>query len=128
MNLRRKQLGLGLWGLLFVLAVGGFSALVLVKCIPIYLNEASVTRAVHDVASKSSSSGGEVDIAAVRDSLQRRWDIDYISRLQPKDIQVVHDQRGVLLSYDYEAREHLFYNIYIVIHFAEEVPVRSSPG
>jgi hypothetical protein len=128
MNLRRKQLGLGFWGLLLVLAVGGFAALVLIKCVPIYLNEMAVTRAVHDVASKNTASGGEVDVAAIRDALQRRWDIDYINRIEPKEIKVVRDESGLKLSYDYEAREHLFYNIFIVIHFAEDIPLRSSVG
>lgn len=128
MKTRRQQLGLGLWGFLFVIGVGGFAALVLIKCVPIYINEAAVTRAVHDVASKNTSSGGEVDVNAVHADLQRRWDVDYINRIEPKEIQVVRDEHGLKLSYDYEAREHLFYNIYIVIHFAEDVPLRSSAG
>ncbi len=128
MNMRRQQRGLGFWGLLFVLAVGGFAALVLIKCVPIYINEMAVTRAVHDVASKNTASDGEVDVAAIRDSLQRRWDIDYINRIEPKDIKVVRDEHGLKLSYDYEAREHLFYNIFIVIHFAEDIPIRGSVG
>ncbi len=128
MNMRRQQRGLGFWGLLFVLAVGGFAALVLIKCVPIYINEMAVTRAVHDVASKNTASDGEVDVAAIRDSLQRRWDIDYINRIEPKDIKVVRDEHGLKLSYEYEAREHLFYNIFIVIHFAEDIPIRGSVG
>ena len=128
MRNRQRQLGLGLWGLLFVLAIGGFAALVLIKCVPIYLNEMAVARAVHDVASKNTASDGEVDVNEIHNALQRRWDVDYINRIEPKEIKVVRDEHGLKLSYDYEAREHLFYNIYIVIHFAEDVPIRSSVG
>lgn len=128
----RGQRGLGIVGLVFLLALIGIVALLVIKSVPIYLNEMTIQRDLRDIANKAGTgSGGEVDPAEIRSEVQRRWDIDYVTQLQPKDIKVTRGSRGYTISYDYEAREHLFYNIFLVIHFAEEIPVvisKSSAG
>jgi hypothetical protein len=76
---------------------------------------------------QASSSGSDIDPVDVRRDIERRWDIDYISQLEPKDIKVGNTDQGLAISYDYEARAHLFYNVYIVIHFADSIPLRGHP-
>lgn len=124
METLHKQRGLGLFGMIFVLALVGFVALVLVKCLPLYMNQMTIARDLHEVANQVATSGSDVDVAEVRRAVERRWDIDYVSQLEPKDIKIGNTDRGLMMSYDYEARAHLFYNIYIVIQFAEDIPLR----
>lgn len=128
MNLRFSQRGLTLWSAIFVFGTIAFVALCAIKVGPLYFNEVQIKRAVHDVASQQGSSGGEVDIAGIRAALQRRWDIDYISQLEPKDIKVVRTDRGLFLSYDYDASVELFGNLSVVAHFQDDVPLRASAG
>ena len=122
-----RQRGLGLFGLIFLLGLIGFVALVVVKCMPLYLNQMTIARDLHEVAKQVNSSGSDIDFAEVRRDVERRWDIDYINQLEPKDIKIGNTDKGVAMSYDYEARAHLFYNIFIVIHFAEDIPLRGHP-
>ncbi|GAC1628879.1 MAG: hypothetical protein NVS9B10_19320 [Nevskia sp.] len=129
MKLAFSQRGLGLWSGLFVFGTIGFVALCVIKVGPLYLNEVQIKHAVHDVASKEGgSSGGEVDVAAIRSALQRRWDIDYLSQIQPKDIKVVRTDKGLFLSYDYDAVVKLFANISVIAHFQDDVPLRAAAG
>ena len=128
MRLQFSQRGLGLWSGLFLIGTIGFIVLCTIKVGPLFLNEAQIRRAVHDVAQKDGSSGGEVDVQAIRSSLQRRWDIDYISQLEPKDIKVVRTERGLFLSYDYDATVSLFGNISVIAHFKDDVPLRAVVG
>lgn len=116
-----RQRGLGWFGLLFVLAVIGFIAIVAVKTLPIYLNQMKVVSAVHKIAADPES--GAADPASIRRDLQKFWDIDDVDYLPVSEVKVKRTERGRFLSYDYEAREHLFYNIYVVIHFADDVPL-----
>jgi hypothetical protein len=127
-KLAQAQRGLTLWSGLFVFGSIGFVALCLIKIGPLYLNEIQVRKAVHDVGQKEGTSGGDVDVAAIRSALQRRWDIDYLSQIEPKDIQVVRTEQGLFLSYDYEARVSLFANISVVVHFKADEPLRASAG
>ena len=122
----RKQQGLGWFGLLLVFGIIGLAAIVVVKCLPLYLNQMKIASAVKGVAEDSEM--GAAEATTIRSFLQRRWDIEDITMLEPKDIKVKRTERGRELSYDYEARVNLFYNIYVVIHFKDDVRMRSSPG
>ncbi|MFT4046504.1 MAG: DUF4845 domain-containing protein [Solimonas sp.] len=115
----RRQRGLGWFGLLFVLAVVAFVAIVVVKTLPMYLNQMKVESALHKIAADPES--GSADPVTIRKDLQKFWDIDDIEYLSVGDVKVKRTERGRFLSYDYETRERLFYNIYIVIHFADDV-------
>jgi hypothetical protein len=119
----RTQRGLGLFGLIFVLAVVGTVALLLIKCIPVYLNEGTINRDLHDVATKQGTSGSEIDPNEVKLAIQRAWDIDYVTNLDPKDIKIVRDAKGWSIDYDYEVREHLFFNVYLVLKFVNSIPL-----
>lgn len=127
MKAKHAQRGITLIGLIFLLALIGFVALVVVKCLPLYLNQMTIARDLHEVAKQVNTSGSEIDVAEVRREVERRWDIDYVSQLEPKDIKIGNTEKGMTMSYDYEARAHLFYNIFIVIHFAEDIPLRGRP-
>lgn len=128
MKARTSQLGLGLWSGLYLFGSIAFIALCGIKIGPLYLNEFTVHKAVRDVAAQASVVGSEVDVAAVRSALQKRWDIDYIDQIEPRDIKVVRNQAGLFLSYDYDAEVPLFANIIVVAHFAHDVPLRAVPG
>ena len=88
--------------------------------------------ALHDIAAKYSTAGGEVDVPEVRASLQKRWDADYINQLDWTQIKVTQGDHGLALSYDYEARTDLFDfgskggDIVLVIHFMDNIPIRTG--
>lgn len=125
-SLPGRQRGASLWSTLFVIAVIAFVALVTVKVVPIYLNQMKVATAVREVAQDPHISPS-ADPQVIYDSLQRHWDIDDIEDIKPKDIAITRDDNGQqTLSYDYEARRHLFYNIYIVVHFEGERALHSD--
>ena len=123
----QRQRGIGIFGLLFILILIGIVAMLLIKSVPIYLNQMTIERDLHDVANKVNSSGSEIDPTDVHRSIEKRWDIDYVTQVEAKDIKVARDTQGNwAISYDYEAREHLFSNVFIVIHFADSLPLRST--
>lgn len=125
MQLRHRQKGLGWFGLLFVFGTIAFVAIVGAKCLPIYLNQFKLESALNKVATKgtpNADDGGQT----LKNDLQRYWDIDDIKRISPKDIKLKRNERGRFMTYDYEAREKLFYNIFIVIQFQGEVKMQAG--
>lgn len=114
---RRQQ---GFIKLLFTFGSIAFVAIVGIKLFPLYGNQLKLERAVKGVASE-----GTIDPVAVRNSLQRRWDIEDIVQIQPKDILIERGQNGGgALVYNYEARTHLFYNVDLVLKFDGRAPVQ----
>jgi hypothetical protein len=124
MGMPHRQRGLGWFGLLFVFGTLAFVAICVIKIGPLYLNQFTVAAAVKGVADDPELANAEP--AVIRDRLRARWDVDYIDQLDYKDIKLKRTDRGRVLSYDYEARVNLFYNIYVAIQFKEELPMRAS--
>lgn len=114
-----RQRGLGILGLLFVFGIIGFFAIIATKTLPIYLNQMKVATSMNKVASDVGNANA--DPREIRKDLQRYWDIDDIRYLTVPEVKVKRTDQGRFISYEYEARERLFYNIYIVIEFADDV-------
>jgi hypothetical protein len=127
MNLRQRQRGIGWFGLLFVFGMVAFVALVTMRCLPIYLNQMKIAKAVHNVASDLSLASSQ-EGTEIYKSLQRYWDVDSIDTLKPHDIKITRTDRGRMMSYKYEARAPLFYNISILIEFQDSMSMVAGGG
>jgi hypothetical protein len=121
MQLRQRQQGLGLWGWIFVLSVIGFAAMITLQLVPMYLAEMSIQRVVKSTAQDPANSGAPIQ--TLRKNMQTRWDVEGITTLDVKDIELVKFGAGRALSYDYEARAELFANISLVVHFEGKYPL-----
>ncbi len=119
-----KQQGLTAISMLLLLGLIALIAIVVIKTLPLYLNQMKVARLVNGIAEDPELS--MADPTLIRDRMQRRWDIEDITIIQPRDIKIRRLATGRVLSYDYEARAHLFYNISIVLQFAEDKPLRGE--
>lgn len=126
MHLRHRQLGLGLWGWMFVLGVIGFVAMVTLKLVPIYLAELSIQRVVKNTADDPGSSG--LPLTELRRAMRTRWDVEGIDTLRVEDVKLVKTPGGRALSYDYEARTELFHNISLVVHFQQQFNMKGGGG
>jgi hypothetical protein len=128
------QRGLGWFGMIILLFVIGFFALLIVKVTPLYINQMTITHDLHDIAGKFSTNTGEVDVPQVISSVQKRFATDYITQLIWADIKIVRGEHGLSMAYDYEARAELFNfgpifgDVFIAIHFGEEIPIRTGGG
>lgn len=114
--IRGRQSGVSMWGFLFIFAVIAFFALVAIKVVPIYLNQMKVASVMREVSHDPKLPPNASPTAILR-ILNRHWDIDDIYDLQPQDVVIRQGDNGQTLSYDYKARAHLFYNVFVVIHF-----------
>lgn len=125
MNRIQKQQGLGIVGWIIVLGIIAFFTIVTTKTMPMYLFHMKVVKAVRQVAGTGSYADSEP--GEIHRALERHWDVEGIAYKtfhyrQIKVKQLPGGQRA--LSYDYELRSNLFYNIFIVIHFKDDVPLR----
>jgi hypothetical protein len=120
----KRQRGLGWFGWLFVFGVIAFVAIIVVKVGPLYMNHMTVVRVVKAVADDPEM--GSAEPQKIRSSLEHRWDVDYISQIDDKDIKIKRTDKGRVLAYDYEARVNLFYNVFVVIHFKGEHAMRNN--
>jgi hypothetical protein len=126
MRTRSGERGMGMVGIAWLLLTIAFIAICVIKIGPLYLNEMNVSRAVERVATDPEMANAEP--GAIREALARQWAVDYIDEQQIsyKDVRVKRTTDGRLLTYDYEARVEMFYDIGVYIHFVRDYPMRNS--
>ena len=125
LSLKRQQ-GMGWFGLTLIFAAIAFLALVAIKVGPLYSNHFVLVKAVKAVADTPELANAEPQ--RIRSALERRWDVDYIDQIDDKDVKIKRSSQGRVLAYDYEARVNLFYNVYVIVHFKGQHPMRKSLG
>lgn len=120
----KRQRGMGWFGMLLLFLTIAFFAIVAVKVGPLYMNEGTIMRVVRGVANDPAMGGGEPQ--AIRRALEARWDIDYISQIDDKDVLIKRTDKGRVLAYDYEAKVNLFYNVFVMVHFKGDYVMKGS--
>jgi hypothetical protein len=62
---------------------------------------------------------------AIRNLLERRFDISYVETIQPKDVIIKPIGPNFKVIADYESRKHIFGNVDVIMSFYKEVLVRT---
>jgi len=122
-QLRRSQRGVTFigWLLLLVpLAMVGYAG---IRLAPIYLNYMRVSRSLQRLAEESR--GGETTNAQVlRNSLEKRFDIESIDHPAVKEIDIHRDGDHWVAVANYEDVAPMFGNISILVQFDKQVEMR----
>ena len=115
-----RQQGMTLIGWLLILLVGGFFVLLVLKLGPIYMENYSVKTAL--MALKNEHGVDEKSTREIRQMLMNRLDINYVDSL-PKDAITIARKTGgnKWVDVTYEVREHLFYNVDVILSFSDSV-------
>lgn len=114
--------GMTIWTMMLVMALVAFLALLVMRAVPVYLNDMKVKNAVEKVASDPELV--DANARTLQSALQRFWDIESISHLEPRDVRVQREPGGNrAFEYDYEARVSLIANIDLVFYFEGSVPI-----
>ena len=122
MTMRQKQKGMTMWGVATVFALIVFFALLTLKLLPPYLENIRVKTVLNNLAAESSAATLTPEDMAV--SLERRFDIEDISRVDPhKDVKLEIKGNKKIIRAVYEVRVPLAYNISAVLDFDDHVEV-----
>jgi hypothetical protein len=123
MTTDRRQRGISMIGGLLVMIVVCFVALMVIRIVPIYYSYFTVKSTLealqHDPASRQMS------VAELYSSLQKRFDIGYVSVVDVKQVKIRQQGRERTLSLAYEDRRPLIGNLDIVASF--EINLVLSP-
>jgi len=121
--MRKAQRGVTLIGWLFLLtplAIVGYAG---VRLVPVYKNYMSVTDSLEKVA-KDGTAGPTPNPGAVRGSLEKYFDTNYVDHPTAAEIQITRSGDGWVAIADYDDSVPLFGNLNLVAHFHKEVPLQ----
>ena len=112
----KRQRGMGFAGVLALLVGIIFLAIIGMKMVPVYLEYFAIKQAVAAI-----TQGGQLrnaTVADVRKAFELRQAVDDFTSVGPKDLEITKDGNEIVISFAYEKRIPLFYNISILIDFA----------
>lgn len=118
--MRSRQRGATFLGMLVIVAILGVGAFAAIRLVPLYLEYMAVVRAMEQTAKENAGGGQE----ALRNSLIRRWTIEDIKSIQPKDIQIQRaGNNGFIMRAWYRAEAPFVSNVSLVVDFDKSVTV-----
>jgi len=118
--MRSRQAGITFIGwivLLIPLAILVFAG---IKVAPLYMNHFKVARVLEQTA---DTTHGDATLSpqAVRNELERRFDIESIENPMPQDVVIERDGDNWVMTVQYDRETTLFGNISLVLHFSKRV-------
>lgn len=115
-----RQKGLSLISLIVTFAFVGFLAVIVMRLIPVYMDDNSIKSAMEAVASELPPNAS---INEVRKRLNKNLEINSVTIVKGVDFQLTKDGEMSLIYIEYEARTPFISNIEFAVTFEHEVPL-----
>jgi hypothetical protein len=97
----KKQAGLSLTGLIFLLVILGFVGVTALKIVPIYSEYRAICKAVENAKQ------GATTVAEAQKSFDLQSSAGYIGSISGKDLDITRSGNGVEISFAYQRKIHL---------------------
>jgi hypothetical protein len=120
--MRRHQEGMTFLGLLCIFAMVAVIGYAGIRLIPVYLNYMKIVRTMESTAAEAK--GDNPDPGAMRNSFDRHWQIEDITVITEKDIEIVKDENGTSMHVVYDDFAPYIGNVSLAVHFDKTVKVR----
>jgi hypothetical protein len=123
--MRSRQRGATVLGMVVIIAILGFALYGGIRLTPIYLEYMAVARALEQTAKEES---GATSPQTLRNALDRRWTIETINSIQPRDIEIKKAGSGFTMRAWYRAEAPFISNVSLVADFDKTVQVGGDVG
>ncbi len=114
--MQRRQKGMSAIGILIILILVVFAALIGMRVTPAYIEYFAIKKAIASMSQSGELQSGTV--ADVRKAFDRHQAIDDFTAIGPQDLEITKNGGELEISFAYEKRVPLFYNLSLLIEFA----------
>jgi hypothetical protein len=117
----KHQQGLTLISIAFILGLIGFFTLLVLKIVPIYLDHNKVANALSDL--RKSPDFANMSEYEIRDSLNKRFNINYVYDVNQNDIKITKYGNYVNVTIEYEVVKKIAFNLSILAEFNDVIEI-----
>lgn len=125
-GMRRNQRGMTLMGFIIGLVVAAFFVYMGMVLFPAYNEYNGVKKAMDSVA--ASANPNETNEGQIAKDLDKQFLVGYVETITGRDVKIVRQKTGNLLTADYEVRKPFVYNIDFAIKFKYQTPLGGKGG
>lgn len=118
--MRSRQRGATFIGMLVIVAILGFGLYAGIRLTPLYLEYMAIVRALEQTAKEHQDATSPNEL---RTSLDRRWTIEDIKSIQPRDVEIRKTGAGYTMRAWYRAEAPFVSNVSLVVDFDRTVDV-----
>ena len=119
---RSRQKGMTTLGFLILVSFIGLFAFAGIRLTPVYLNYVKVAGVLDGVYDEFDSQNPSR--AAIRTSINRRFEVESVSNITDREIKVTADSGGFLLEAQYDHTTPFIGNLYFTVRFDKQVLIR----
>ena len=120
-NTTKKQQGLTLISLTFVLGLIAFFTLLVLKIGPIYMNHSKVVHALETV--KNRTDIADKSKREVWRSLTKQFDMNYVDHIKKENVKIASRHGYLKIEIKYHVKELIMYNLSVWVDFDNSVEV-----
>lgn len=117
-----RERGMTTLGFLILVAFVGLFAFAAIRLTPVYLNYMKVAGVLDGVYKEFDSQNPSR--AAIRTSINRRFEVESVSMISDRDIKVTADTAGFLVEAEYDHTTPYIGNLYFTVRFDKRVLIR----
>lgn len=123
MQRNHEQRGMTVIGMLLLLIVIAFAALIAMKVVPMYIQYYTIKTTIESIRKEPQLA--QMSITDIHNAIQKRFDIGYVDQVSARDLKIRNDaeSRGRVLELVYEDERELFYGLYILLKVDEIIPL-----
>ncbi len=118
-TMRGRQDGITYLGMLMLMIVIAFFAIVVVKVLPVYLESFKVKSSLESLAQESKEKLATMTPGDLERQLLNRFQVNDVEHVTKDDITISKEDGKTVITVDYEARVTLFMNIDLVARFPD---------
>jgi hypothetical protein len=119
--MKQRQRGMTFLGIVIIVLIVGSALYAGIRLVPVYLEYSKVVRAMNQVREEHSQIDTNQNL--IRRSLERRWDVEDISSIGWKEVDVRKTSNGFDVEAYYEAERPFVANVYLLVKFDYSVSI-----
>lgn len=120
--LRARQTGMTTLGIIILVVFVGLFAFAGIRLTPVYLNYMKIVGVIDGV--KEEFDGQGPSRAAIRNSIVRRFDVESVSQITARDIEITTVEGGFEVTAAYEHKAPFIANVSFTVDFRKSTKVR----
>jgi hypothetical protein len=122
---RGRQRGMTVIGMLLVMIVVAFVALIGMKVVPMYVQYFSIKSTIESI--RKEPQVAQMTPIDIQNAIQKRFDIGYVDNISARDLKIRNERSGRVLDLIYQDERSLFYGLYVVLKVNESIPLNPNP-
>lgn len=120
--MKHRQRGATFLGMVTILLILGAGVYGAIRLVPVYLEYTKVARALEQVRDEHAAI--DTNSQMIRNSLERRWDVEDIKSIGWKEIEIKKSSEGFEVRAAYEVERPFVANVFLLTKFDKLVTIQ----